>query len=139
MSRSENNVKAVRSCLEEAAQGNFDALKAVVSTDYVLHPAGIRGLEGLVEMVETYRRGLANLCITIDQQFTEGDFVATRFTIRGRHDGEVMGTRPTGREVEFTGLTISRCRDGRIMEEWELVDTLELLRQVGALPEMAQA
>jgi hypothetical protein len=46
---------------------------------------------------------------------------------------------PTGRDVEFTGLTISRCRDGRIEEEWELVDTISLLQQVGALPEAATA
>ena len=49
-----------------------------------------------------------------------------------------MGAPPTGSDVEFTGITISRCRDGRIAEEWELVDTLTLLRQVGALPEMAR-
>jgi hypothetical protein len=30
-------------------------------------------------------------------------------------------------------------RDGKIEEEWELVDTMSLLRQVGALPEMAEA
>ena len=36
-------------------------------------------------------------------------------------------------------VTISRCRDGKIEEEWELADTVGLLRQVGALPEPAQA
>jgi hypothetical protein len=36
-------------------------------------------------------------------------------------------------------LTISRCRDGKIEEEWEIADTISLLQQVGALPEVAQA
>ena len=65
--------------------------------------------------------------------------MATRTTIRGRHEGELMGAPPSGRDVEFSGLTISRCRDGKIEEEWELVDVVGLLRQVGALPELAGA
>jgi predicted ester cyclase len=50
-----------------------------------------------------------------------------------------MGTPPSGRDVEFTSLTISRCRDGRIEEEWELVDVAGLMQQVGALPPTAAA
>lgn len=139
MSDSEKNKETVRDCFEEASRGNFDALDSIVSPDYLLHPEGVRGSEGLAETVQGYREAIGGLTVTIDQQFTEGDYVTTRFTIRGRHEGELMGAAPTGRNVEFTGLTVSRCRDGRIEEEWELVDTMSLLQQVGALPEMAQA
>ena len=90
-------------------------------------------------MVSGYREAIAGLNVTIDQQFTDGDHVATRYTLRGRHEGELMGAEPTGRDLEFTGLTISRCRDGRIVEEWELVDVVGLLEQVGALPEPARS
>jgi predicted ester cyclase len=139
MSDSEQNKAVVRDCFEEASRGNFDALDSIVSADYVLHPEGVRGPEGLAEMVQGYREAISGLTVTIDQQFTEDDYVATRYTIRGRHEGELMGAAPTGRDVEFIGLTVSRCRDGRIEEEWELVDTVSLLQQVGALPEVAQA
>jgi steroid delta-isomerase-like uncharacterized protein len=137
MSSREENEAAVRSLFENASQGNFDAAEAIVSPDYVLHPEEIRGVDGLREMVETYRSAIADLNVTIEEQFSEGDYVATRFTVRGTHEGELMGTPATGRDVAFTGITISRCRDGRLVEEWELVDTLGLLRKVGALPEMA--
>ena len=139
MSSSEANKAAVRDCFENASQGNFDALREIVSADYVIHPEGAHGAEGLAEMVQGYRDALAGLKVTIEHQFTEGDYVATRTTIRGRHEGELMGAPPSGRDVEFTGLTISRCRDGKIEEEWELVDVVGLLRQVGALPELAEA
>ena len=137
MSTRHDNEAAVRDCFAKASQGDFDALRAIVSPDYVLHPGEIHGVEGLTEMVEAYRSALADLHVTIDQQFAEGDLVATRYTIRGRHDGELMGARPTGRDVAFTGITVSRCHDGRIAEEWELVDTMGLLRQIGAIPAMA--
>jgi steroid delta-isomerase-like uncharacterized protein len=134
MSQSEANESAVRDCFEQASQGNFDALQAIVTPDYVVHPEEVHGPDGLAAMVQGYRDALAGLNVTIEQQFSEGDYVATRTTIRGRHDGELMGAPPTGREVEFTGLTISRCRDGKIEEEWELVDVAGVLQQIGVLP-----
>jgi predicted ester cyclase len=139
MSSHEQNKAAVRACFESASQGNFDALNEIVAQDYVLHPEEVHGAKGLMEMVEGYRNALSGLRVTIDQQFSEGDYVATRFTIRGTHDGDLMGAPPTGNDVAFTGITISRCDAGRIVEEWEITDTLSLLGQVGALPAMAQS
>ena len=139
MSTTEDNEKAVRDCFENAAGGNFDALDEIVTPDYLLHPEEARGPEGLKEVVQGYRDALSDLRVTIDQQFSSGDYVATRITITGRHEGDLMGTPATGNEVSFSGLTVSRCEGGRIVEEWELVDMMSLLGQVGALPAPAQA
>lgn len=138
MSDGEQNKAAVRACFANASHGDYDALHEIVSADYVLHPDEVTGVDGLSEMVEGYRSAIGDLTVRIDQQFTDGDFVATRYTILGTHAGELMGAPATGRPVEFSGITISRCSDGRIAEEWELTDTLGLLRQVGALPAMAE-
>ena len=139
MSSSEQNKAVVSACFNTASQGNLDALDEIVAPDYVLHPEEVRGADGLKAMVEGYRDALSGLRVTIDQQFTEGDYVATRFTVRGTHDGDLMGAPPTGKDVAFTGITISRCEDGRIAEEWEITDTVGLLGQIGALPQMAQS
>jgi steroid delta-isomerase-like uncharacterized protein len=129
------NTDAVRACFEQASRGNFAALDAILTSDFVLHsPSEVRGAEGLSSMVEGYRNALPDLELTIDHQFAAGEYVASRFTIRGTHDGDLMGVPASGRRVEFTGITVSRCRDGRIAEEWELTDTIGLLGQVGALP-----
>ena len=134
---SETNKQAVRDCYELAASGKFEALSTVLSPDYVLHPDEARGVDGLSELVERYRAAFSGLRVTIDHQFAEGDYVATRATIRGRHDGDLMGAPPSGKDVEFGVLAISRCRNGKIEEEWELADTMGLLTQIGALPEPA--
>ena len=139
MSTSEDNQSAVRACFENASAGNFDALHEILSPDYVLHPEDARGVDGLTAVVQGYRDAFSGLNVTIEHQFGVGEYVATRTTVRGRHDGELMGAPPSGRDVEFTTLTISRCRDGRIEEEWELADVPTLLAQIGALPEHAQA
>jgi predicted ester cyclase len=131
MSTQEHNKAVVRDCFAQASRGNFDALRDLLTEDYVLHPEGIRGADGLAEMVQGYRESIPDLSVTIDHQFAEGDFVATRVTIRGHH--------VTDHDVEFTGLTVSRCRDGRIDEEWEIVDVMSLLAQIGQLPEAVQS
>jgi steroid delta-isomerase-like uncharacterized protein len=133
------NEAVVRACFENASKGNFDALDEIVTVDYVLHPEEVRGADGLKEMVQRYRDALSGLKVTIDQQFTDGDYVATRYTITGTHNGHLMGTPPSGKDVAFTGITISRCERGRIAEEWEITDVVGLLGQIGALPAMAQA
>jgi len=138
MGSSEQNKAAVRACFENASQGNFDALDDILTDDYVLHPEEVRGADGLKEMVQGYRDALSGLKVHIDQQFTDGDYVATRYTITGTHDGDLIGAPPSGKDVSFTGITISRCEGGRIAEEWELTDVAGLLGQIGALPALAQ-
>ena len=138
MDNGEDNKAAVRACLETVSRENSDALDRILSPDYVLHdpalPEEIRGAEGLRELLEDYRKAIGGVRLTIDQQFTDGEYVATRWFVRGRHEGELMGAPPSGGEIAFSGVTISRCRGGKIVEEWEICDTFSLLQQIGALP-----
>lgn len=72
---------------------------------------------------------------------------ATRARIGGARCGGGGGSpcarsvRAPGRgarnDIEMSGVTFSRCRDGRIEEEWELIDVPGLLGQIGAPPETA--
>jgi steroid delta-isomerase-like uncharacterized protein len=143
MSSIEQNTAAVRGFFDTARHGDLDALDAIVSPDYVIHdpslPREFRGVEGAKELVAMYRSALGGLRVTIEHQFAEGDYVTTRFTARGTHAGDMLGVPPTGREVEISGITISRCQDGKVVEEWEICDLLGVLRQIGAVPELVES
>ena len=65
--------------------------------------------------------------------------VATRWTGRGTHKGELMGIPPTGKQVTVSGITISHVKNGKVVEEWSNWDTLGMLQQLGVVPEMAGA
>ncbi len=141
MSTTEDNKRLAAGLFEHAVRGDYDAFERLLAPEYVIHEGSedIHGAAGLRGMVEEYRRVLAGMTVTIEDQLAEDDKVATRFTIRGVHEGEFMGAAPTGREIAFGGVTISVCREGRIVEEWEETDTVGLLAQIGALPESAAA
>jgi steroid delta-isomerase-like uncharacterized protein len=140
MSTTAQNTDIVRQCYAYATQGDRAGLERLLSPDFVIHvPDDYHGVDGLLEMVGLFRSAFPDMAVTVDHQFADGDYVATRFTCRGTHDGELLGFPATGRAVEVAGITLSRCENGRIAEEWELVDVAGLLQQIGALPEPAQA
>jgi predicted ester cyclase len=58
----------------------------------------------------------------------------TRWSAAGTHRGELMGIPPTGRAVTITGIIATRFEGGRAVEEWEEMDLLGLMRQLGAMP-----
>jgi predicted ester cyclase len=64
----------------------------------------------------------------------EGDKVVTRKTFHGTHRGAFMGLPPTGNAVSFDVIDIVRIRDGQLIEHWNVVDQLTLLRQLGLVP-----
>jgi predicted ester cyclase len=64
----------------------------------------------------------------------EGDKVAIRWAARGTHQGELLGIQPTGKQATWTGISIYRFADGKIVEAWWSKDVLGLLQQLGVIP-----
>jgi predicted ester cyclase len=44
-----------------------------------------------------------------------------------------VGTPPTGKAVESTGISVYRIEAGKIAESWTVEDELGLMRQIGAV------
>jgi steroid delta-isomerase-like uncharacterized protein len=140
---SEQNKAIVRRAFEEPWKGNLDVVDELVASDYVGHdPATsepLYGPEGVKEFISTYRAAFPDTRIDVEQQLSEGDLVATRWSGRGTHEGELMGIEPTGKQVTVSGLTMSRLEDGKIVEEFQNWDTFGMMQQLGAVPALARA
>jgi predicted ester cyclase len=48
----------------------------------------------------------------------------------GSHQGEFMGHAGTGRRIDFAGVEIIRCANGKIVERWGEWDALSLEAQL---------
>jgi steroid delta-isomerase-like uncharacterized protein len=75
---------------------------------------------------------------TIEDQVGEGDKVATRMTWRATHTGDFQGLPPTGKQIAVSGITITRIKDGKIVEHWPSIDQLGMMQQLGVIPAPAQ-
>jgi len=80
-----------------------------------------------------------DLHVSIEDVIGEGDRVVVRFTLRGTHQGELMGIAPTGKQVAMTGISIIRVANGKFLEEWANTDWLGLLQQLGVISAPGQA
>ena len=97
-------------------------------------PGGMRGPEGMRQLVATFRAAFPDVRFTVEDQVAEGDRVVTRWTARGTQQGDLPGLPATGRPARVPGITASRMVGGKIVEEWAAWDQLGLLQQLGALP-----
>jgi steroid delta-isomerase-like uncharacterized protein len=127
----------VRRYYEEVVNtGAVDEVARFVSPDYVEVHDNTRhaiGLEGVKQHIRGVRQTYPDLHLTIEQQIAEGEWVATRVTMRGTHLGEWIGIRPTGRVLEVTAVNIDRVVDGRIVEHGGAANLLGPLLEIGAI------
>jgi steroid delta-isomerase-like uncharacterized protein len=130
------NKAVVRRVLDALNQGKLDEAAGFFASDYVWHGPGteVHGPEGWKQLAETYRNAFPDIVCTIDDQIAEGDKVATRFTARGTHRGELAGVAASGRYVTVPCLILERIVNGKIVESFEAFDQLGMFEAIGTLP-----
>lgn len=93
----------------------------------------LRGPENFKTLHRAFLSAYHDLTITVEDTVSEGDKIAARCTVRATHTGDGLGVAPTDQPVEFTGMTIVKIKDGKIVEAWNEFDFMKMYSQVGAL------
>jgi predicted ester cyclase len=96
--------------------------------------AAARGPNALREHIEGWLAAFPDIKVTTDLKCACGANVVTWVTMRGMHTGKWQGVPPTGREVTIRTVAQHRVEDGRIVEDWVIVETLGLFQQLGLVP-----
>jgi len=134
----ETNLTLVRRFVEEfQTRHNLAAVDDYMSPDFVDHsaPPGLPpDREGVKMQFTMFFTALPDLQAIIHDQVADEHKVVTRKTLRGTHQGDLMGIPPTGKTVDIEVIDILAVKDGKITDHWNLVDQLGLLKQLGALP-----
>jgi predicted ester cyclase len=60
----------------------------------------------------------------------EDDKVVTRYVSTGTHMGTYQGIAPTGNKIKVDEISIFCIKNGKVMEQWCLVDDLALVKQL---------
>ena len=115
--------------------GNFDVMPEIFAEGYLHGSANGPDAIGIAEgarRIGGFVTALPDLEWTFDEVIAEGDRVAARWTTRGTQDGDLLGFAPTGKPVEFTGISFFTVRCGKVVEFQTEMDAAGLLEQVGA-------
>jgi steroid delta-isomerase-like uncharacterized protein len=140
----ESKAIARRTSDELYSRGNLDVVDEIYAPNAVAHdpnsPEEIRGPEAIKQLASMFRSAFPDMQVTVEDQIAEGDKVVTRYTVRGTHQGELMGIPPTGNRMEqITGIYMSRISGGKIVEEWYNYDALGMMQQLGLVPASGQS
>jgi steroid delta-isomerase-like uncharacterized protein len=97
-----------------------------------------RGPQAMKEHVSGWLTSFPDLRFHIEQMIAERDRVVSQLVMEGTHQGTWMGISPTGKSLQIRMFTIHRIENGKIAEDWVLVESLGLFQQLGAVPDTAE-
>ena len=116
---------------------NLDAVTALMIPGFVAHWAGqpdVHGAEEWTATVEAIFAAVPDLQYSVDAVSAKGNLVGMRYHWTGTHTGEMRGIPATGKRVRVEGMGFFQFKDGKLIEEWAVDDTMGLLQQLGVLP-----
>ena len=135
---SDENKALVRRWFEEVwNKGRAEAIEEMFAEHGIAHGLAddpshpITGPRDYRPFYEVFRQAFPNITIVVEDMVAEGDKVAARCSVRGKHEGDFMGRAATQSPVEITGITIVRIENGKIVEAWNNFDFMTLYKQVG--------
>ena len=142
----DSNKLLARRAIEVWSTGDLSGAGEIFASQYVNHQHShpdsrqeVRGLEAWKAFITEFRAGFPDFQDEIQLQVAEGDYVVTRFISSGTQTGPFLGLTPTNRRIKWTGTSIDRVQDGRIVESWVNWDMLGMLQQLGATASPASA
>jgi steroid delta-isomerase-like uncharacterized protein len=118
-------------------QGNLALVEELLSSDHLAHCAfsgAPNGPQGLKLLIVMFRTAFPDLHCVVEDEIREGDKFSARWTLRGTQQGPFMGNPPTGKQVSVPGLIYGRTVDGKVVEDWTLIDQMKILVQLGLVP-----
>ena len=103
------------------------AFDELMSDEFVSHGFRTAGKAEWRSFHTALRTAYSDIHITVEDQVVSVDKVASRWT-------GTMVHRSTATPVTFTGMTMLRIQNGQIMESWNSIDYLPLLKTLKLIP-----
>ena len=109
----------------------IDRLMAPNAQVHGLVGGPIVGPAGFKPFHRTFCESFPEFHVDVVQSLVDGDRVAVVCHVTGRHDGDALGGKATGKSVDFWGMTLGRVENGQIIEGWNSYDFLSMYQQIG--------
>jgi steroid delta-isomerase-like uncharacterized protein len=131
-----SNKAVMRRWFEEVwNKGRVEAIDEMLAPQGIAHGLGpdLHGPAEFKPFHAMFRGAFPDMKIQIGQIVAEGDLVSLQWTATGTHSGDHLGFPATGRQVQFSGMTIGRLDHQQIVEGWNSFDQLGLFVQLGVV------
>ncbi len=134
----EENITNIRRIIQAFNDRDLTVVPKLVTSGFVRHDiaaafTNVEGLDELNDFMQLVLKALPDVQVKIEDIFATNNRAAMRATITGTHQGDFMGTAPTGRKAVFSTFNLYRFEEGKLAEFWQLIDVATFLRQIGVL------
>jgi steroid delta-isomerase-like uncharacterized protein len=133
---SAENKVLIRRWFEEVwNRGRAAAIDEMLAGQAMIHGLGPQAMNvsAFKQFHTQYRSAFPDVRIQVDDVIAEGDKVAVRWSGTGTHQGDSLGFAASGNNVHFSGMTIGRVENGKLVEGWNVFDQLGMLQQCGVV------
>ncbi len=134
MSPTELKARARALWLQLRVAGGTGQVSDYVAPEYRrTEPSGevtITGLDGFQRMIDGAHVSLPDVSFALEDQIEQGDLIATRWVATATHGQVWRGAAPTQQRFQFSGVTLSRFKDGKVLEEWMHWDGADALARL---------
>jgi predicted ester cyclase len=113
----------------------------IVAPGYVNHNAFAEpGLDGVKKTFGAIQAGVPDLKVFAEDVFVsaDGSRVVGCYRYDGTHTGNFLGYPATGNAFTMRSIDIWRVEDGRFIEHWDELNTLDIFNQIGAVAPLGQ-
>jgi len=138
---STDQVRLGRLFAEIVSSHDVSRFAEIVAPGYVNHnPFAEPGLEGVKKTFGAIIAGVPDLKVSAEDVFVsaDGTRVVGRYRYDGTHAGNFLGYPATGNAFSMRSIDIWRVEEGRFIEHWDELNTLDIFVQVGAVPPPGQ-
>ncbi len=132
-----HSAQLVRQYIEEVwNRGDLESLARLTTPafTYQLASQPARDRAAFGEFLQSMRQAFPDWRVEIGQLVASPAAVAARWHGRATHQGPFRGIPPTGRTINVSGINLYSIEHGKIAAEWEQMDSLGMLQQLGVLP-----
>lgn len=133
----ERNKEIARQFIQIWGNGSLNIIDELadpsISVYYPIFPKVIQGNKIFKQVMESFRQAFPDSTLLIEDEIAEGDKVVIKWNFSGTHKGSLMNILPTNKKVNWTGITIYKIINGKVVEELGEEDFLGFLRQIGVV------
>lgn len=88
--------------------GDLEKAAGLLVDDVTIHLLGQthHGIDAWMRSTGPAIRAFSDLCLARDVMLVDGELIAIRWTLAGKHTGEYRGIAPTGRQVEWCSTPV---------------------------------
>jgi predicted ester cyclase len=137
--KEEQNKAIILAFIQATNDRNYTAIEKYVAVNITEHRPGVAsGRNSTIHFIKGLTIAFPDFKTSVDHIIAEGDKVVVFTTTNGTHKGPFLfapNIPPSGKQVSFRTADIYRISNstGQIVEHWDIIEILDLMRQIGAI------